>query len=106
MSTEKALAATEAIRQMLDKYPFGFKPKPAARQDAEKELNIIRENSPKSCEGKIVSLSTWLDMLFIPESHEKHGLRKAPKRVKEIQSFARNELSRIEAEVKKSAGVK
>jgi hypothetical protein len=96
MDTEKVLAATAAIRQMLERYPFGFRPNPTTRQEAKKELDIVWQNSPASCEGKIISVSAWLDILFDPERREKHG-DNTPARVKEVQKFVLGDLAKIEA---------
>ena len=65
MDIQKALAATEAIRGLLHKYPFGHLPNPAARQDAEGQMTTIRENGPKYCEEVLLSLGGWLDILFV-----------------------------------------
>ena len=74
MDSEKVLKANEAIRQLLDKYPYGFLPNPAARQDAEREMKIIRESSPDSCIEILHSLADWLDRLFVPKDVLQIGL--------------------------------
>src|SRR5437868_1961190 len=103
MDNEEVSTAIKAIRQLLDGYPYGYKPNPAARQDAEKELSIIRENSPKSCEGKIVSVAKWLDIFLLPGEHEEHEFRNVPARVKEIRDDVLRDLAWIEVEVRKSS---
>jgi hypothetical protein len=101
MDSEKVLKANEAIRQLLDKYPYGFLPNPAARQEAERETKIIRESGPNSCIEILHSLADWLDRLFVPEKHETD-----PNQVKAVQSFVLHDLSRIEAEVNKQSATK
>jgi hypothetical protein len=98
MDSEKGLKATAAIRQMVETLPVGFQPKPAAGQDAQRELNIIRENSPQSCRGKITFASTWLNILFIPEKREQYGAN-TPARLNHIHKSMLNILARIEAEL-------
>jgi hypothetical protein len=75
MDSERALKATAAIRQIVATLPVGFQADPAARQDAHRELDIIRENSPQSCKGKINFISAWLDILFTPEKDRKFGTK-------------------------------
>ena len=104
MDREKASAATEAIRQLLHKYPFGYLPNPAARQDAEREIMTIRENGPKSCEEVLLSLGGWLDILFVPEKHQTYvqpDMPNAVGRVRAIQRHVISDLSRIDAELNK-----
>ena len=95
MDRMKALAATAAIRQMVEALPAEFQPKPTM-QDAQRELKIIRENSPQSCKGKIGSASAWLDILFTPEKDRKFGS-------KDPQDTVLNILARIEAEIARGA---
>jgi hypothetical protein len=95
MDSAKALAATAAIRQMVEALPAEFQPKPTM-QDAQRELKIIRENSPQSCKGKIGSASAWLDILFTPEKDRKFGS-------KDPQDTVLNILARIEAEIARGA---
>ena len=91
MDSVKALAATAAIRQMVEALTAELHPKPT-RQDAQKELKIIRENSPPSCKGKIGSVSAWLYILFTPEKDRKLG-------TKDPHDTVLNILARIEAEI-------
>jgi hypothetical protein len=105
MDSEKGLKATAAIRQIVETFPVGFHPEPAASQDAQRELSVIRENSPDSCQGKIRSISTWLNILFIPEKREKYGANAPGVRMEQIQASVLNILARIEAElIPKGAG--
>jgi hypothetical protein len=97
MDSVKALAATAAIRQMVEALPAEFQPK-TTRQDAQKELEIIRDNSPQSCKGKIVSVSGWLDFLFSPEKDRKFSAND-PARRKQIREIVLGILARIEAEI-------
>jgi hypothetical protein len=99
MDSEKGLKATAVIRQMVEMYPVGLQPKTAASQDAQRELSVVRENSPDSCQGKIRSISTWLNILFIPEKREKYGANAPGVRVEHIQASVLNILARIEAEL-------
>jgi hypothetical protein len=92
MDSERALKATAAIRQIVATLPVGFQTEPAARQNAQRELDIIRENSPQSCKGKINSISARLDILFTPEKDRKLGTKDPRYTVLRI-------LARIEAEV-------
>jgi hypothetical protein len=98
MDRVKALAATAAIRQMVETLPVGFQPKPAARQDVLAGLKIIRDNSPRSCKGKIGSVSAWLDFLFSPEKDRKFSAND-PARRKQIGEIVLGILARIEAEI-------
>ena len=91
IDSAKALAATAAIRQMVEVLPAEFQPKPTI-QDAKRELKNIRENSPQSCKGKIGSVSAWLYILFTPEKDRKFG-------VKDPHDIVLNILARIEAEI-------
>src|SRR5215472_3102286 len=100
MDSERALAATAAIRQMVETLPIGFQPKPTTGQDAQRELNIIRENSPLSCKRKLTYASTWLNILFIPEKREKYSANtNTPVRLEQIQASVLSLLARIEAEL-------
>jgi hypothetical protein len=92
MESAKALAATAAIRQMVQALLAGVQPKSTARQDALAELNIIPPHSPESCLGKIRSLSGWLDFLFSPEKSRKYGAKGS------TRSRAKY-LARIDAEI-------
>ena len=87
----KALAAAAAIRQMVEA-ASGRIPTETHRQDAQRELEIIRENSPQSCKGKIGSISAWLDILFTAEKDRKFG-------IKDPHDIVLNILARIEAEI-------
>jgi hypothetical protein len=91
MDSVKALAATAAIRQMVEALTAELQPKPT-RQDVQKELKIIRENSPPSCKGKIGSVSAWLYMLFTPGKDRKLGTI-------DPHDIVLNTLARIEAEI-------
>jgi hypothetical protein len=107
MHRAKVLAATEAIRELLHKFPFSRLPNPTARQEAEEQLDIIRENAPESCGGKIVSLSKWLDILFVPEKHTNYlqpDLPNVLRRVRAVQRNVLSDLSWIDAVLKKIVG--
>jgi hypothetical protein len=91
IDSAKALAAAAAIRQMVEALPAEFQPKPT-RQDAQKELEIIRDNSPQSCKGKISTVSAWLNMLFVPGKDREFG-------TKDPHDIVLNILARIEAEI-------
>ena len=104
MDIQKALTATEAIRQLLHKHSFGHLPNPAARQDAEGQMMTIRENGPKSCEEVLLSLGGWLDILFVPEKHQSYVQPDLPNPVGRVRAIQRNvisDLSRIDAELRK-----
>jgi len=98
MDSEKGLKATAAIRQMVETYPVGFQTKLATSQNAQRALSVIRENSPQSCMGKIRSVSTWLNILFIPGKREKYSTD-SPVRVEQIQANVLKILARIETEL-------
>src|SRR5215467_5840047 len=87
----KALAAAAAIRQMVEA-ASGRIPTETHRQDAQRELEIIRENSPQSCKGKIGSVSGWLNMLFATGKDREFG-------TKDPHDIVVNILARIEAEI-------
>jgi len=95
MDRVKALAATAAIRRMVEALSAEFQPKPT-RQDAQAELKIIRDNSPQSCKGKIGSVSAWLNMLFVPGKDREFG-------TKDPHDIVLNILARIEAEITRGA---
>ena len=101
MDKDRALAAIGAIRHILDldKRPYGNSPNPAAGEDAGNQIRIIRDNGPKSCHWKLVSLRRWLDHIFVRKNY--YDEWSTPQRVKEMQGYALGILARIEAEVKK-----
>ena len=98
MDSERALKATAAIRQIVETLPVGFQTEPTARQDAQRELDLIRENSPQSCKGKIASVSGWLDFLFAPEKDRKYRANDLARR-QQIRDIVLGILARIEDEL-------
>jgi hypothetical protein len=97
LDSEKVFKAADAIEQMLEGFPHGYLPKPVAREDAEKEIQVIRDHCPNADEGEITSLSHWLDELFIQRV-------KSLEQINLVIDSIRKDLNRIREKVREAIG--
>ena len=102
MDCEKVFDAIEHILRILDWYNPIIDPNSPAMAEAEKHIQIIRQNGPP-CETQLASLSSWLRIFFCEPQHSNiirpaHPQdREAWERMKGVKRNAVEDLDAIEA---------
>lgn len=72
MDTDKIFVATKAIRHAVQNYAAGRRANRDAREELDTELIALLDNCPSTRAATILSLSSWLDILYSGKRHQRY----------------------------------